>query len=144
MDVDFKQGYRIDVGLSRKDTEKLIWEHRILDRGILTGAEVIEIFALSEQERDRMVPENERMPAKINYHPKCSSPYISEDAARELERADKVYAKCLSNGDVHVFMYELTAMHIHPDGILEMNARLPQILKQHPHNNVRIFTKIPF
>lgn len=144
MDVDFKQGYRIEVGLSKKDRDELIWKNRILDRGILTGAEVIEIFALSEQERDRMVSENERMPAKITYHPKCSLPYISEDAARELERADKVYAKYLSNGDIQVFMYELTAMRIHPDGILDMNAKLPQILKQCPNNNVRIFTKIPF
>jgi len=142
MDVDFKQGYRIEVGLSRKDVDELIWKNRILDRGILTGAEVIRLCSFeTEKERDRMIPENERMPAKIKYQPKT---YQSEEAIRELERADKIYAKYIGNGDVDVYMWVLTAMRIHPDGILEVNARLPQILKQCPDNNVRIFTKIPF
>lgn len=142
MDVDFKQGYRIEVGLSRKDVDELIWKQRILDRGILTGAEVIRLCSFeTEEERDRMVIEKERMPATITY---CPQTYHSEEGMKELERADKVYAKYIGNGDVDVYMWVLTAMRIHPDGILEMNARLPQILKQCPNNNVRIFTKIPF
>lgn len=142
MDVDFKQGYRIEVGLSKKDVEELIWRNKILSRGILTGAETIELYALeNENERDRMVIEEERMPATITYCPKT---YHSPEGMKELQRSDKVYAKYIGNGDVYIFMTQLTAMRIHPDGILEMNAQLPQILKQCPNNNVRISTKIPF
>lgn len=142
MDVKFEQGYRIEVGLSKIDVDKLIFGHPLVSREILTGSEKIELHALeNEQERDRMVREEERMPATIAY---CPQTYHSEEGMRELQRSDKVYAKYFSNGDVYVFMTQLTAMRIHPDGILKMNAKLPQILKQCPNNDVRIFTKIPF
>jgi len=144
MDVEDKGNYQIEVGLSAEDVEKLRIRGRILSRGILTGAERITIHALSEEERDRMIPENERMTAEIKYHPTDYSTSVLEEVVKERQRRDKVYAKYFDNGDVDVYMSEETSCRINPDGIIEINAKMPQISEFHPDNYVKIFVKIPF
>jgi len=66
MDLIDKGNYQIEAGLSRKDVEDLFLRKKNLERGILTGAEVFTIYSLSEEDRNRMVLEKERMPAKDN------------------------------------------------------------------------------
>jgi len=41
-------------------------------------------------------------------------------------------------------MSDQTAQCIHPDGITDINAKIPQLLKHHPDNYVKISVKIPF
>lgn len=140
MDVVDRGNYQIEVGLSQKDITRLTMgnpEEGLVRRGILLGSQKFSIYALSEEQRDRMVPEEERMPAAITYH---REPYHPET----VEQRDKVYAKYFNNGDVDVYMYTLTAMAIHPDGITEINAKIPQLLAHHPDNHVKMFVKIPF
>jgi hypothetical protein len=143
MDVIDKGNYQIEVGLSEVDVKKLWFGGQIEDRGILTGSEKL-ILIVSKEKRDRMIPEIERKPAEVKYNPKHSPPYVSEEVVKERQERDKVYAKYIENGDVEVYMSEETLWRIHPDGIVEINAKMPQLLKYHPKNNVKIFVKIPF
>ena len=140
MDVVDRGNYQIEVGLSKRDITQLTMgkpEEGLERRGILLGEQKFSIYALSEDGGDRMVPEEERMPAAITYY---REPYHPE----AVEERDKVYAKYFRNGDVDVYMCLLTAMAIHPDGITEINAKIPQLLTHHPDNYVKMFVKIPF
>ena len=145
MDVEDKD-HQIEVKLSAKDVEKLWLKGKILSREIFLGSQVITIHAFSppDTNRDRMISEEERMPAEIKYYEKSCPPYVSEDVVKWREERDKVYAKRWDNGDVDVYMSQLTAMCIHPDGIIEIKAQMPQILKDFPNNYVKISVKIPF
>lgn len=144
MDVNDKGNYQIEVGLSAKDVEELLRRRQILSRGILTGSQVIRIHAFSfpETNRDRMVPEKERLPAEIKYA--SNPPYVSEEVVKARAERDKIYAKWWDNGDVDIYMSELTAMAINPNGIIEIDAQMPQLLKHHPDSYVKISVKIPF
>jgi hypothetical protein len=138
MDVKDYGCYRVDVGLSAKDVERLVWEDHMLQARELFIAEKLTIYAMpNENERDRMVMKSERMSAEIKYALKSLQPEIRKER-------DKIYARGIVNGDVDIFMTQLTAQAIDPDGIVEMNAKIPQFLKQHPKNNVRLYVKIPF
>lgn len=144
MDVEDKGNHQIEVGLSAKDKEELFMKKQILSRDIFLGSQVIRIhaFPFPETNRDRMVPEEERMPAEVKYA--SNPPYVSETVVEERQKRDKIYAKRWDNGDIDVYMSELTAMCIHHDGIIEIKAQMPQILKEYPDNYVKIFVKTPF
>jgi hypothetical protein len=138
MDVKDKGNYQIEVGLSAEDRERLVWGDHMLQERELGIAEKLTVYAMPDKkQRDRMVQESDRLPAEIEYAFKPSFPDI-------LKERDKVYARGIGNGDVDIFMTQLTAMTIHPDGIIEMNMKIPQLLKQNPKNNVRLYVKIPF
>lgn len=138
MDVKDNGNYKIDVGLSAEDLKRLVWGEHMLQARELFIAEKLTIYAMSdENQRDRMVQESDRMPAEIKYAFKPSHPEV-------LKERDKVYARGIGNGDVDIFLTQLTAQAIDIDGIVEINAKIPQFMKQHPKNNVRIYVKIPF
>jgi hypothetical protein len=146
MDVTEHGSYRIEVGLSKVDVDDLfIGSHMLEYRGILLGEQKLNIVAFkNDLQRDHMVPENQRMPAKITYAKAALPRHASEGVKDMLKERDIIYAKGLSNGDVYVFMTQITAAAMHPDGIVEADAKIPQFLKQHPDNGVRMFVKIPF
>lgn len=145
MDVIDKGRYQIEAGLSKEDVDELFLGRKLVGRGILTGEQILSIHSFEyEKDRDKMVPENERMPAKIKYHPVYYPLKTRKLVIEERKKRDLVYAKWIENGDVDVFMSQATAQRIHPDGITEINAKMPQILTYHPDNHVKIFVKIPF
>jgi hypothetical protein len=146
MDVNDHGDYRIEVGLSKEDINSLaMGNHMIEYRGILTGEQKLKIAAFkNDTQRDNMVPEDQRMPAKITYAEVTLPPHVSEKVEKIIKKRDVIYAKGIGNGDVDVYMTQITAMAIQPDGIIEVNAKIPQLLKQHPGNCVRMYVKIPF